>query len=256
MFYRREGQGRPLLLLHAFGLSQFTWDPVLPLLTPHREVLLVDLPGHGRSPMPPDGVPPSPAGYATVIGGLLDKLGLDRVDIAGNSIGGWTAFELARAGRARSVVALSPAGLWAGPESTKRALLFLADQTGARVAGRLLEPLLRNPAGRKLVLSSTMAKARDLSAEDAVTLIRTYAGLQNMAAHIRARRGSGFTGGRDLDIPITVAWGAEDRFIPRSARRRDELPAHTRWLDLPGWGHVMMWDDPDLVAKTILDGVE
>lgn len=256
MFYRRDGQGEPLLLLHGFGLSHFTWTPVVPLLTPHREVLLVDLPGHGRTPMPPPGVPPSPAGYATVIGRLLDELGLDRVDVAGNSIGGWTAFELARAGRARSVVALSPAGLWAGRESVKRMLFFLADQAGARLAGPALVPLLRNPAGRDLLLRSTMANPRDLSAEDAVTLIRTYAGTQQMAAHIRARRGRGFTGGRDLDIPITVAWGAEDRFIPRSARRRDLLPAHTRWLDLPGCGHVMMWDDPDQVAKTILDGVE
>jgi hypothetical protein len=57
--YRFEGSGDPLLLLHAFGLDKEEWRPVVPLLAPHRRVLVVNLPGHGGSPMPPAGVPAS-----------------------------------------------------------------------------------------------------------------------------------------------------------------------------------------------------
>lgn len=204
--------------------------------------------------MPPPGVPPSPAGYARVIGMLLDELGLDRVDVAGNSIGGWTALELALADRARSVVALSPAGLWPVRESRARVVRFLAEHAGARAAWPLLRPVLHTAQGRALLLGEAMASARSLPEQDAVALVRAYAGTRQMAAHIRARRGQRFTGGRRLTIPVTVAWGAQDRFIPPEARGRDDLPGHVRWLELPGCGHVMMWDAPALVARTILEG--
>jgi len=56
-------------------------------------------------------------------------------------------------------------------------------------------------------------------------------------------------------VPVTIAWGEKERLIPMKARMRDELPPHTRFVDLPGCGHLPMWDDPDLVARTILEGV-
>jgi pimeloyl-ACP methyl ester carboxylesterase len=254
LYHHSEGRGEPLLLLHAFGLSHEVWAPLIPLLAPGRRVLLVDLPGHGRSSMPPSEIPPSPAGYAQMIGALLDELGLDRVDMAGNSIGGWTALELALAGRAHSVVALSPAGLWPGRAPRMREVRFLAEHVGARAAGPLLWRGLHTAQGRALILGSAMASARSLSAQDAVALVRAYAGTQQMTAHIRARRGQRFTGGRGLTIPVTVAWGAQDRFIPPETRSRKELPDHVRWLELPGCGHVMMWDAPELVVQTILEG--
>jgi pimeloyl-ACP methyl ester carboxylesterase len=53
-----------------------------------------------------------------------------------------------------------------------------------------------------------------------------------------------------------VAFGTEDRMLrPRGYRIPDEMPQHTRWVSLPGCGHVPMWDDPALIARTILDGI-
>ena len=63
-----------------------------------------------------------------------------------------------------------------------------------------------------------------------------------------------FEGGRGIEVPVTVVFGGRDGVVPADARRRDELPAHTRWVEPPGLGHVPMWDDPDLVARLILDG--
>jgi pimeloyl-ACP methyl ester carboxylesterase len=60
--------------------------------------------------------------------------------------------------------------------------------------------------------------------------------------------------GRSIEVPITVAFGDRERLLPRSARLRGELPAHTRWVTLPGCGHRPMSDAPDLVAGVILEG--
>ncbi len=53
---------------------------------------------------------------------------------------------------------------------------------------------------------------------------------------------------------MTIVYGGRDRVVPRSARLRHELPAHTRWLEPPNLGHVPMWDDPAHVARLVLDG--
>src|SRR5437763_386393 len=107
--FERRGAGEPLLLVHGTGLSRQVWDPVVGTLSERRELLLVDLPGHGHSPPPAPQVEPTPIGYARALAALLDELQLEMVDVAGNSVGGWTALELAKLGRARAVVALAPA---------------------------------------------------------------------------------------------------------------------------------------------------
>src|SRR4051794_25861292 len=110
--FERRGTGPPLLLLHGTGGTRAHWRPVADLLAEHRELLLVDLPGHGASAPPPESAAHTPIAYASMLAGLIDELGIDSAHAAGNSVGGWTALELAKLGRARSVVALAPAGLW------------------------------------------------------------------------------------------------------------------------------------------------
>lgn len=249
-----DGSGRPLLLLHAFGLSGRTWAPVLPLLAEQRQVIVADLPGHGRSSMPRPPALPDPAGYAHEVAELLDALGMGQVDVAGNSIGGWTALELALIGRARSVVALSPAGLWAGGQPRMREAIFLGQHFGAKMAKPIIPRMARSAWGRRLLLGEAMTSAASLRPDEAAGLACDFADTERLPTHIRTRRSQRFQGGRDLSIPVTVAWAAEDKLIPGSARIRDELPAHTNWLGLAGCGHVPMWDDPALIAETILDG--
>jgi pimeloyl-ACP methyl ester carboxylesterase len=103
----REGVGDPLLLIHGLGLSWSSWNPVLPILTRAHDVLALDLPGFGTAPPLRDQTP-TVAALADAIEAELERSGLDRVHVAGNSLGGWIALELARRGRATSAVALSP----------------------------------------------------------------------------------------------------------------------------------------------------
>ena len=56
-----------------------------------------------------------------------------------------------------------------------------------------------------------------------------------------------------IQVPVTVAWGDDEQLIPPKARKQDELPSHTKTLTLPGCGHIPFWDDPEQVARTILE---
>jgi pimeloyl-ACP methyl ester carboxylesterase len=231
------------------------WKPVIDRLSRERDVIAVDLPGHGASPLPPAGIPPTPSGYAQILAGFLHDLGFDSAHVAGISVGGWTALELGKMGRARSVVALSPAGLWR-KQDPRAAVLKL--WLGHRVGGVMLpltRRLLRSRHGRKVVLGGELAKPARIPAEDAIALVETFASAPGFDEHLAATRRQRFVGGDSIAAPVTVAFGDQDRLLkPRRARFRDELPDQTRWLDLPGCGHVPTWDDPDLVSTTILEG--
>src|SRR5690348_1989590 len=108
--HHRVGRGEPLVLLHGIGSQWQVWRPLFDLLAPHREVIAVDLPGFGDSPALADGETPTPQRFAEKVIELMDELGVERPAVGGNSLGGWVALEIARHGRARAAVPMSPAG--------------------------------------------------------------------------------------------------------------------------------------------------
>src|SRR3954469_491521 len=110
--FSRRGPAPPLVLVHGLGSSRAAWDPVVPLLAEHFDVITPDLPGLGESAPLPPGEEPSPARLALAVADLLDELQIDRPHVTGNSVGGWVALELARLRPVSSLTLLSPAGLW------------------------------------------------------------------------------------------------------------------------------------------------
>jgi pimeloyl-ACP methyl ester carboxylesterase len=252
--FELRGAGEPLFLIHGTGGSRSSWRPVVDLLAQHRELLLIDLPGHGESDPPPAGVPHSPIGYAQVLAQFLDELGMDSAHAAGNSVGGWTALELAKLGRASSVVALAPAGLWRRRDPWRCVFQLWSQHKLGRLSAPLIPGIMRTGAGRNLLLRGTLAKPGRIPPDAAIEMVMTYARTPTFDAHLAATRRERFRGGYDIDVPVTVAWGDKERLIPAKARLRDELPAHTRFVALTDCGHSPMWDEPVLVARTILEG--
>src|SRR4051812_15908837 len=86
--YDRTGRGEPLVLVHGQGFSRRCWDPIIDLLAADRDVIAVDLPGHGESPRQPKGTGSAPHDLAIAVAELLDGLDLPTVHVAGNSSGG------------------------------------------------------------------------------------------------------------------------------------------------------------------------
>jgi pimeloyl-ACP methyl ester carboxylesterase len=253
----RLGSGPPLVLIHGIGSEWPVWRPVLAALARERDVIAVDLPGFGASAPLAPGVESTVPALAAAVVAHLEALGLRDAHLAGNSLGGWVALEVARLGRARSVVGISPAGFWNDLERRyAKAVLW----SSARLARRLL-PLaslaFATTAGRTAFLSGMMARPANVGAEDAVASMRAFARAPGFDATLAwaARPGSGFTGGAEVRCPVTIAWGDRDRLLlPRQARRALAAIPGARHVVLAGCGHVPMSDDPDLVARAILEG--
>ena len=111
IYLERHGRGEPILLIHGTGSYSGAWDPVIGLLTDHAETIAFDLPGFGRSD-PPSTPARDMQTLTDQVEAFMDAQDLDTAHLAGNSGGAWLALELAKRGRARTVVALGPMGLW------------------------------------------------------------------------------------------------------------------------------------------------
>jgi pimeloyl-ACP methyl ester carboxylesterase len=251
----RGGSGPPLVLVHGLGLSWRSWQPVLDALEVHHDVVAIDLPGFGESPPLADGVPPTPTRLADAIESELDRLSVDAPAVVGNSIGGWVALELARRGRAVRAVVISPSGLESPPERAVvialNELMRLRSRFGAPLGRWLTAPAL----ARVMLFGGLRGLPWRLSPDAAAHDLRDFGYSPGFHSTLRATVASSvpmWLG--EIEVPVRVAFGTLDLMLgvftaPRFAAA---IPG-AELVPLPALGHVPMLDDPELVARTILD---
>ena len=245
--HTRTGSGEPLLLIHGLGGSRRIWSPVLERVAAERDVIAVDLPGFGASPELPAGVAPTPVNLAAAMAELCAELGVRRPHAAGNSLGAWVALELAKAGAAASVCAISPAGLWRRPLGPRR---VDAHAWAARL-GPLLPVLLSSGRARAALLRSTVARPERLTAAEARGLVGDWLAAPGYAAANREMRAHVFEHPELVTVPTTIAWGSEDRLV--GPPKRERMPPGARYVVLDGLGHTPTWDDPPRIAELLLE---
>src|SRR5262249_37735523 len=166
--FERHGSGPALVLLHGVGHRRQAWGAVLERLTTCRDVILVDLPGHGESPPWRRAGRPVVEALLDGLLGLLDELALDRPHLAGNSLGGRLALEAGVAGRAATVTALSPAGFWRGDGDARYAgAIFKIMEFGGARLQPLAPALSRSTAGRALIYGAIVSRPSRMSPEQA-----------------------------------------------------------------------------------------
>lgn len=184
--------------------------------------------------------------------GLLDDLGITAPHVAGNSLGGWVALELARIRPAASVTLLSPAGLWrSGTPLYCRACLRISRWLAQDAAG-LLSRLVSHRRGRSLVLGQTHGRPGRIPAQDARAIVRAMGACPGFYATLNATATRRFRSGPPVGAPVTVAFGSRDLLLlPRQSRLLNELPPGTGIGSLPGCGHVPMADNPPAVIALI-----
>lgn len=254
--YEETGSGRPLVLLHGIGMSHIAWNALTPYLRATRRVVAFDIAGFGLTPPLPAGTLPTIANLVEALERSLHEMGHDLpIDVAGNSLGGCMALEAARRGIARSVVAISPIGLWKAHPAPHVKYVFRGMRLMARYFPNLLKAAVRGPWLREVALAVPLTVgSRRMPVSDARRAVDDLAAspaFEETFDHTRAA-----FSGRDIAVPVTVAFGDRDWILPRSSRRRSELPDHTRWVTKSGWGHVPMWADPCGVAQLILEGTQ
>lgn len=243
----RQGQGPPLVLIHGLGGSLVNWTPVLDLLAEERDVIAVDMPGFGGSAPLPQGVRHSPVEMGRAITAHCRALGVERPHLAGNSLGAWTALEMAADGTAASVCCISPAGLWRRPLGPR------AHNT--RNAGQRIRPLvraaLRTRRGRHALMRTTVARPDLLTAREAIDWTMAWLDAPAYDDANERMRALAFERAAEVRVPVTIAWGREDRLV--APPRRERMPRHARYLEIPGWGHTPTRDDPEGVARLLLE---
>jgi pimeloyl-ACP methyl ester carboxylesterase len=251
--YTRAGHGPALLLIHGIGSRKEVWAPLLARLTPYREVISVDLPGFGASPLRRS-QDLTARGLAASVAEFCASIGVPRPHVAGNSLGGWVALEMGRAGAAASVTGISPAGLWRGrvPRYTKWQVRGIHDMP-ARL-DPVLDPLTRITPLRLMLTANMVGRPWRMPRHALLADAAAMVGAEGFDRTMAAASGKRFTGGMVIDVPVTIAFGSRDVILGPGCRVREELPAHTRWLSPRGWGHLPIWDDPEGVAQVLLDG--
>jgi pimeloyl-ACP methyl ester carboxylesterase len=145
----RGGAGEPLVLLHGFTDTWRTWDLVLGALEAGHQVLAVTLAGHAGGPEINGEL--SDDTLVVAVERAMDAAGFETAHVAGNSLGGYIALRLAARGRARTVVALAPAGGWAeGDDSYKQTLAhFTTTQELVKAAAPHADSIAATPLGRR-----------------------------------------------------------------------------------------------------------
>ncbi|THA77872.1 alpha/beta hydrolase [Streptomyces sp. A0592] len=268
-----EGRGPVCVLSAGLAMAWFDWDAVAALLVAEgRTVVRFDRPGHGLSA--PAAAPPTTAGEAHRIAGLLDALGhggpaAGPVTVVGHSIAAFHTEGFARLYPERTAALVL---VDASVEEDPRTVLPAALRTGvARALGRAVTaaglPAALGPAARRATVRASRTGGGDPAAPDLVRRCyrtgRVWRGalLENsryldMAAELAALRRT-----RPLTAPTTVLAGHDGtsgrgalRWLGRQADLADRLGA--RFEVAEPAGHLVMLDRPDQVGRTVAETSE
>jgi pimeloyl-ACP methyl ester carboxylesterase len=251
--FHRAGRGPSLVLLHGVGHHWQAWSPAIDRLTASFDVIACDSPGFGRSAPLPSSIRPTIPAYAESFAEFFKELDIVRPHVAGNSMGGAIALELARRGEVASATAFSPAGFWS-PAERRFCQLSLG------VLGRLPQPVrpavravAATRAGRAALFKQTFGWPTRMPATEAVATLDDGWAAPAFADALAAFDDYDFARADELrGTPVTIAWGRHDRlliFARQAPRARERLP-WARHVTLRA-GHVPFFDDPAGVVETI-----
>ncbi|SCW66956.1 acetoin dehydrogenase dihydrolipoyllysine-residue acetyltransferase subunit [Ancylobacter rudongensis] len=239
---RGSGSRTPFVFLHGFGADGFSWQPLLATLGADHAAVLVDLPGHGRSPAL------SNAGsfedLASAVAQALTETGIGECHLVGHSLGGGVAIALAETGRValRSLTLIAPAGL--GPEIDGDFLDGFCRATRAESLRPWLLRLFADPSivSPGYVQATLKARGEDHRRAQTTLADRLFPdGTQAWEMRAALRR---------VAVAQKIIWGECDRIIPmrHALGAGPETAIHL----LPHVGHMPHVEAPATVARLIL----
>ena len=241
-----------LVLVHGLGSAGNIWKTLHAGLEDTFTIYPIDLPGHGSAPLHAE--PLDPPSLARSITAALEKdHGVREFHVAGNSLGGWIALELAAQfpDRVKSVTALAPAGLWREGPTQKLPPSLLA-RILARISQHFLKLAYNLPPLKALGYKRITHLWRELSFEsckDSVIAMARSVGYMPMWRALRFRK---FDSTISESIPVSIIFGDYDLTLPHPrAQEREVAPQHSRWIVVDNCAHVIMWNYPELTVDFI-----
>jgi len=250
---QRSDQNPPLVLIHGLGSASTVFKPIIPALLQDFRVINIDLPGHGESP-PVKGLPMDPKSLGSAIfDAVKSEYGIERFHLAGNSLGGWIALEMAadQPDRILSVTGLAPAGLWLEP-ATSRSPSEARSYLLAKAFRPFIKLALRIRFLRKIGFETVSPRWEALSYEtcyDASIAMTHCKGYFPAWDGMLNRR---FDSQIPQRVPVTILFGDADNTLPfAGSQERSLAPSHVTWITLDSCGHAPMWDHPEAVVDII-----
>jgi pimeloyl-ACP methyl ester carboxylesterase len=253
-----RGQEEPVVLVHGLGGQWQNWLENIPRLALDRRVVAMDLPGFGLTPEPDDADGISIPRYGRCVNALCDKLGLGRINLVGNSMGGYIAAEVAiqfpeRVGR---LVLVSAAGI--SSAETLRAPILTFGRVATAVATNSAarhRRLAARPVTRHISLALVARHPRLLKADLAYEGFFKGAGKPGFDDALRASLDYDF---RDrlpeVKVPTLIVWGEKDSIIPvRDADEFERLIEDSRKVVMKDTGHIPMAERPTAFNDVLVD---
>lgn len=251
--YVRAGQGSPVLLLHGFSSSLYTWREVLPGLARQHDVVALDFPGFGESQIPAD-LSPERLGRAAL--GLARQLELERPALVGHSMGGAVAAALSSDPELdpASVAVIDAATFAMGPE-TRPGMVQLMSRPA--VAG-LLELLPLRRLTTLIALREVFHDDGRVTAERVDEYVAPVRRPGFTAAVLSLLRADGEVEAAiprrwaAASVPALVLWGRDDRWIPvaHAEKHRAARPA-AKVVVLEGCGHMPQEERPEETLRIL-----
>jgi pimeloyl-ACP methyl ester carboxylesterase len=242
-----SGDLEPIVFVHGLGGQWQNWLENIPRAAQERRVIALDLPGFGCTPMPNDGI--TIPGYGRCVDSLCEKLGLGRVDIVGNSMGGYIAAEVAIQfpERIDQLILVSAAGI-SSADVIRRPIL---------AAGRIGTAMTAHGAAQHRAVA-----ARPKSRHMALALVARHPSLLRAdltyEGFFKGTGKPGFTDAllatleydfRDrlpeISRPTLIVWGEKDSIIPvKDAHEFERLIPDSRKVVMKETGHIPMAERP------------
>jgi pimeloyl-ACP methyl ester carboxylesterase len=257
-YYLTAGTGPPLVLLHGNGDNAADWRWVLPTLARTHRVVAPDFPGSGESAKP--NADYSPAFHTAFLAAFLDALGLERVTLVGNSLGGLVALRLACANpeRVTALALVASAGLGRAVNPIFLQLALPGAGEAAIAWGKTPLGAAQRAWGRATLLFARPLGTPPRWLAEQYRLARIPGFLEAQLAALRAAVDLG--GQREvlsdqlprLAMPTLVIWGTEDRVLPpRQARVAVARLPRGRLAWIPNCGHLPHVERPARFAAVL-----
>ncbi len=242
-----SGEDHPIVFIHGLGGQWQNWLENIPRFAQDRRVVVPDLPGFGRSPMPPEKI--TIDYYGRVVAELCDALGLGPAVIVGNSMGGYIASQVAieRPDLVERLMLVSAAGV-SQMDAAKGPVMAVTKAVGLFTAMTVaqLPAVARRPRARHWALLLVARYPGKLASDFAFEGLMKGTGKPGFVDAMRACLEYDL---RDrlpsIGCPTLVVWGEKDMTIPvQDADRFTELITGSRKLIMEDTGHVSMAERP------------
>ena len=251
-----EGDRTPTLFVHGLSGCWQNFIENIPFVSQTRRVVSLDLPGFGESSMPGERI--TIPYYARIVNEMLERLGLERVSVVGNSMGGFIAAELTiqQPVRVERLALISAAGI--SSSSVHRLPALTAGRIGAAVmANQVVDNrrIAMRPRSRQLALALVARHPRLLAGDVAYEGLLRGASKPGFYAALRACIEYDYRERLpEIQTPTLIVWGENDSVLSvHDADEYERLIPKTKKLVMRDTGHVPQIERPTTFNGELLE---